>query len=65
VPTKETVLLPKDLLDADECFITNTTMEIMPVTTIGKKALGRGRPGPVTVLLRQAYQYEVLTCLKT
>jgi branched-chain amino acid aminotransferase len=65
VPVREVLLRPKTLLAADECFITNTTMEIMPVTTIDKKPVRNGKPGPVTALLRQAYKKEVLACLKT
>ncbi len=65
IPVKESLLLPKDLAAADECFLTNTTMEIMPVTAIGKKRVGNGRPGPITGLLRQAYRKEVSACLKT
>ncbi len=65
IPVREVLLPPKGLLAADECFITNTTMEIMPVTTINKRPVGNGRPGPVTSLLRQAYRKEVLACLKT
>ena len=65
IPVREAMLLPKDLLSADESFITNTTMEIMPVTTVGRKKIGRGVPGPVTAALRKAYQKEVRACLKT
>jgi branched-chain amino acid aminotransferase len=65
IPVKETMLRPKDLLSADESFITNTTMEIMPVTIIDKKRIGKGFPGPVTAALHQAYQKEVLARLKT
>ncbi len=65
MPVKEVLLLPRSLSVADECFITNTTMEIMPVTKIDKKAVGNGRPGPVTATLLQAYKKEVLACLKT
>ncbi len=65
IPVREVLLPPKSLLAADECFITNTTMEIMPVTIINKRPVGNGRPGPVTSLLRQAYRKEVLACLKT
>ena len=65
IPVKEVMLRPKDLMTANECFITNTTMEIMPVTTIDKKKIGKGIPGPVTAALHQAYQKEVRACLKT
>ena len=64
VPVKETAILPRSLLAADECFITNTTMEIMPVTTIDRKSVGDGRPGPITALLHQSYRKEVHACFK-
>ena len=64
VLVREVLLRPKDLLSADECFITNTTMEIMPVRAVGNKPVGNGRPGPVTALLSEAYKKEVLACLK-
>jgi len=60
----ERLLRPGNFYSADECFITNTTMEIMPVTKIDKKIIGTGRPGPVTGALLQAYKREVLACLK-
>jgi branched-subunit amino acid aminotransferase/4-amino-4-deoxychorismate lyase len=59
------MLRPKDLVASNECFITNTTMEIMPVTTIDEKKIGKGIPGPVTAALHQAYRKEVRACLKT
>jgi D-alanine transaminase len=65
IPVKESMLRPKDLLSADESFITNTTMEIMPVTTIDRKTIRKGFPGPVTAALHQAYQKEVLARLST
>ena len=65
IPVKEVMLRPKDLVSSSECFITNTTMEIMPVTTIDEKKIGKGIPGPVTAVLHQAYRKEVRACLKT
>jgi branched-chain amino acid aminotransferase len=65
VPVKEAMLKPKSLLAADECFITNSTMEIMPVTAVDRRPVGSGRPGPVSLLLRQAYRKEVLACSRT
>jgi len=65
IPVREVMLRPKDLMASNECFITNTTMEIMPVTTIDKKKIGKGIPGPVTAALHHAYQKEVRACLKT
>jgi branched-chain amino acid aminotransferase len=65
IPIKEAMLRPKDLVTSNECFITNTTMEIMPVTTIDRKKIGQGTPGPITVALHRVYQEEVRAFLKT
>lgn len=65
VRVEEGPLLPRRFYAADECFITNTTMEIMPVAAIDRKKIGNGRPGPVTALLQQAYKDTVLAWLKT
>lgn len=54
ISLKETALTPDDLLRADECFLTNTSMEIMPVTRIGNSRLGSGRPGEMTLRLAAA-----------
>jgi len=59
IPVKETRLLPSDLYKADECFLTNTSMEIMPITKAEGFTIGDGKPGPVTRLLREAYQEQV------
>jgi branched-chain amino acid aminotransferase len=49
----------RELLEADECFITNTGMEIMPVSRIGEKRIGTGCPGPLTAQLSQLFQENV------
>lgn len=43
------------LTRADEIFITSTAGGVMPVTQLDGQALGDGRPGPITMKLRQAY----------
>jgi len=50
---------------ADEVFITNTTMEVMPVTGIDGNKVGDGGVGEVARSLRAAYREEVGRCLKT
>jgi branched-chain amino acid aminotransferase len=64
-PAQEAVFRPRELMDADECFITNSTIEIMPATIIDGKPIGNGKPGPVTVALARAYRDEVRKCSKT
>jgi branched-chain amino acid aminotransferase len=49
-------LYPADLLSADEAFITSTTREISPVTSIDGRAVGNGKPGAVTKALLDAYR---------
>ncbi len=60
IPVEEAPLRPRDLLKADECFITNTTVEIMPVAAIDGTPIGSGSPGAVTRKLILAYREEVL-----
>jgi branched-chain amino acid aminotransferase len=40
-----------DLMTADECFLTGTAAEIVPVATIDSRPVGPGKPGPVTLKL--------------
>ncbi|QOV89881.1 aminotransferase class IV [Humisphaera borealis] len=48
-----------DLLEADEVFITNSNMGIMPVCRIERKAIGGDKPGKVTLGLMEAYAEAV------
>lgn len=43
------------LYRADECFLTNTSMEIMPVTSVDRRPVGNGKPGPLTLKLREQF----------
>lgn len=59
IPVLEDAFDPGELLSADECFLTNSTSEIMPVTSVDGRTIGDGRPGPVTKRLHDAYREEV------
>jgi branched-chain amino acid aminotransferase len=48
---REEILTRHDLYNADECFLTNTTMEIMPVVNIDGRRIGDGSPGSITKIL--------------
>ncbi len=37
-----------DLFNAEECFLTGTAAELVPVVKIDSRVIGRGKPGPVT-----------------
>ena len=45
-----------ELMAAEEVFLTNTLMEVMPMTSIDSLPIGDGRPGPLTKLLAKAYR---------
>lgn len=48
-----------DLFIADECFLTGTGAELIPVVKIDGRVIGTGRPGPVTK--RLVSEYHALT----
>src|SRR5580692_2307554 len=48
-----------DLFNADECFLTGTGAEIIPVVKIDGRIIGSGKPGPITEGLTS--QYHALT----
>lgn len=49
-------ILPSDLYKADETFLTNTSLEIMPVVEIDGNLIGDGRPGEITMRLLGEYR---------
>ena len=53
---EEGPLRPEDLEAATEVFITSTVREIVPVTRLGGRPVGSGRPGPVTRRLHRAFR---------
>jgi branched-chain amino acid aminotransferase len=55
VPIEEGRYKAEALQQAEECFLTNTTMEIMPVREIDSMPVGSGRPGPLTLKLRDLF----------
>jgi branched-chain amino acid aminotransferase len=52
----ETNLTRYDLFNADECFLTGTGAEIIPVVKIDGRVVGTGSPGPVTLDLVARYR---------
>ena len=48
VNVREQVLRDDDLFSADECFLTSTTKELVPIVQVDDRKIGAGTPGPVT-----------------
>jgi branched-chain amino acid aminotransferase len=44
-----------DLFNADECFLTGTGAELIPVVKIDGRVIGTGKPGPITRRLEEDY----------
>jgi branched-chain amino acid aminotransferase len=56
---READLTRYDLFNAEECFLTGTAAELMPVVKIDGRVIGQGKPGQVTGDL--ITQYRALT----
>jgi branched-chain amino acid aminotransferase len=56
LPVAETRLTRHDLYTADECFLTGTAAEIIPVIKIDGRVIGSGAPGPITLDLIKAFR---------
>lgn len=55
LPVSETNLTRYDVFNADECFLTGTGAEIVPVVKVDGRVIGSGRPGTVTRRLEESY----------
>jgi branched-chain amino acid aminotransferase len=72
LPIEEGLLTRYDFYTADECFMTGTGAEIVPVVRLDGRRIGTGAPGPVTAQLRHQFAtlcrsdgIKVKTCLQT
>jgi branched-chain amino acid aminotransferase len=48
VKVRETDITRHDVFVADECFLTGTAAEIVPVVKADGRSIGSGKPGPIT-----------------
>ena len=51
----ETPLSRHQIYTADECFITNTSSEVLPVVRVDGRTIGAGHPGPLTQKLAEDF----------
>ncbi|HID76084.1 MAG TPA: branched-chain-amino-acid transaminase [Planctomycetaceae bacterium] len=53
----ETPLTKHDVYIADECFLTGTAAEVVPVVKVDSRVIGDGKPGPITrEMIRRFHQ---------
>jgi len=60
IKTHETSLTRYDLYNADECFMTGTGAEIIPVIKMDGRKIRDGMPGRVTKRLIKSFQKSVM-----
>lgn len=54
-PVSEPNLTRYDVFNADECFLTGTGAELIPVVKVDGRVIGTGKPGPITRELVDRY----------
>ena len=56
LPVQEVSMVRHDIYVADECFLTGTAAEVIPVVSLDGRTIGGGTPGPVTKDLLERFQ---------
>ena len=60
IPMREADLTRYDIWCADECFLSGTGAEVIPVVKLDGRVIGTGKPGPVTARVLAAFRKKVL-----
>src|SRR5262245_53580361 len=55
IAVQEMALTRHDIYAADECFLTGTAAEVIPVVKCDGRLIGPGKPGPITRQLRERF----------
>jgi len=58
---KEEVITRHNIFTADECFLTGTAAEIIPVVCVDKRVIGDGKPGEITLNLMKEFRKATKT----
>ncbi len=61
IPVVEKPFTRQELYEAEEVFVTGTTMEISPVIQIDQQTIGKGTPGPLTRTLQELFEQRITT----
>lgn len=59
ITTHETALTKHDVYIADECFLTGSAAEVIPVVKVDSRVIGDGKPGAVTKQLGELFHAAV------
>jgi len=58
ITVRQIPLTRHDVYTADECFLTGTAAEVIPVVKVDSRLIGNGKPGPITRKLTEAFHRE-------
>ena len=58
---KERSLTRYDIFIADECFLTGTAAEVIPVVSLDRRVIGDGKPGELTKSFLTAFHELAMT----
>lgn len=56
ISVREIPLTKHDVYIADECFLTGSAAEVIPVVKVDSRSIGTGKPGPITQRLTKAFR---------
>jgi branched-chain amino acid aminotransferase len=56
IPIQESLFTPEEMGSAEECLLTSTTYEVMPVINVGGRTIRDGRPGILSRGLLEEYR---------
>ncbi|MCM8796597.1 MAG: branched-chain-amino-acid transaminase [Candidatus Omnitrophica bacterium] len=59
IPVHEHVITRHEVYISDECFLTGTAAQIIPVVAVDGRVIGNGRPGEMTLLFMK--KFKILT----
>ncbi|MEY4940108.1 MAG: hypothetical protein RIQ93_1843, partial [Verrucomicrobiota bacterium] len=60
VPVREADMTRYDIWCADECFLTGSGAEVIPVVKLDGRPIGDARPGPITQRVLSSFRERVL-----
>jgi len=60
IPIREADMTRYDIWCADECFLTGSGAEVIPVVKLDGREIGAGKPGPITQRVLASFRQRVL-----
>jgi branched-chain amino acid aminotransferase len=56
IPAREEDIRPEELFEAEEAFLTNSLIEVMPLTEVDGRKIGSGKMGAISGAILKAYR---------